>query len=213
MMITQGNNAMRMIGFNLRQSGAIELAPLDPGLPVGQRVYNFNDFYTGNGGGAWTPGLIVEGTDGGTNPDTLTLSFENRANAVTRDCLGNTTAVATRVQSTFSVSGSSLQCLGSGNANAQPIADNVEDFQVWYWVQAGTGPTATQIRRTADQVGAAGGWTNVVAVEICLQIRGEFQNVPITGGTYVNCRDVSTPRDNRLRQVFRSTFNLRNQEL
>jgi hypothetical protein len=85
---------------------------------------------------------------------------------------------------------------------------------VWYWVQAGTGAAATQIRRDASQVVAAGGWANVAAVEVCLQIRGEINDNPvISGSTYTNCRGVSTARDGRLRQVLRSTFNLRNQEL
>lgn len=208
-MIAQGNNAMRLVAFHLRQSGAIEVQPIDPALPPGDRRYTFSDAFNGNNGA----GLVVQGTEGGAGPDTLTISYENRGAAITRDCLGQQTAAGLpRVQNRFSLTNNTLDCLGSGNANAQPVADNVEDFQVLYWVQQGAAPNQTQFRRQADQVVAAGGWANVVAVDVCLQMRGEMSNHPVIAGTtFLNCRDGNTAHDGRQRQIFRSTLYLRNQ--
>ncbi len=208
-MITQGNNAMRLIGQTLRQSGAIELVPLDATQPLGSRQYVFSNDFTGVGG----TGFVMQGTEGGTSgTDTLTVSYQNRTDDTTRDCLGNTTpAGLNRVENLFSVNGTELRCLGSGNATPQPVVDNLEDFQVLYWVQTGTGAAATQIRRAADQVVAAGGWNNVVAVDVCLQLRGEVSNHPIiAGSTFTNCQEAATAHDGRMHQVFRSTFDLRN---
>jgi type IV pilus assembly protein PilW len=209
LMMAQGSNAMRLMAQQLRQSGAIELTPIDPAQPPASRQYLFSNIYTGVGGA----GLTLSGTEGGAAPDDLTVSFENRGNNVTRDCLGNTTAAgAGAIQSAFSVVGTDLQCLGSGNVVPQPIAENVEDFQVLYWVQQGVAPAQTQIRRNASQVVAAGGWNSVVAVDVCLQMRGELTDHPIiAGSTFVNCREVATAQDGRLHQVFRSTIYLRNQ--
>ena len=208
LMVSQGNNAMRMIGQLLRQAGAVELIPIDATQPVGSRQYLFSNAFTGVNAG----GLAIQGTEGAASPDTLSIAFENRGDEMSRDCLGNATTAAGRVQSQFSVTGTNLNCLGSGNANAQPVTENVEDFQVLYWVQQGVAPNQTQIRRTASQVVAAGGWNNVVAVDVCLQLRGDIATHPvISGSTYINCREVSTAHDGRLHQIFRSTFQLRNQ--
>ena len=209
MLVAQGNNALRLMGFMVRQSGAIEIAPVDPAAAPGNRIYMFSDQFNGNNGG----GLVVEGTEGGTGPDTLTISYENRGAQITPDCLGAPTAAGLpRVQNRFSVNGTTLECLGSGSTTAQGVADEVEDLQVQYWVRQGVAAAATVVRRQADQVVAAGGWANVVAVEICLQMRGLSTGNPVpSGSTFLNCRGVATAHDGRQRQVFRTTLDLRNQ--
>lgn len=208
-LIAQGNHATRLIGFHLRQGGAIEIAPVDPAAPPGGRLYQFSDLFNGNDG----TGRVVEGDEGGSAPDALTISYEVRSNEVTRDCLGAPTAAGLpRVQNRFFVDGDRLQCQGSGGGAAQPVADNVEDFQVWYWVQQGVAPALTLVRREAGQVVAAGGWANVVAVEICLQLMGDIQGLPaVAGASFLNCQDASTPQGGRQRQVLRSTLHIRNQ--
>lgn len=211
MMISQGNNVMRLLGFSLRQAGAIELVPIDSAIPFEKQQFLFSNAFTGS---------VVEGIEGGAAPDTLTAAQEARAgNTVIRDCLGAAPATA-RVQSSFSVVGTNLLCQGSGNPNPvsnvpQPIAENVEDFQIFYWVQTGAGAATTQQRMNATQVVAAGGWTiNIVAVDVCLQLRGDQTGHPvIASNTFVNCQGSTTARDGRLHQVFRSTFKLRNQSL
>lgn len=207
-LISQGNNLMRLISFHLRQSGAIELTPIDPLIAPGDRHYMFSDLFTGNN----AAGFVVQGVEGGSSaPDSMTISYENRGDTVSRDCLGATTAAGlARIQNHFEFADTPprLTCLGSGSATAQPVAENVEDFQVWYWV-APTG--ATRIRRQADQVVAAGGWINVVAVEVCLQMRGEMRHPVISGSKYINCRGTATDNDGFQHQILRSTFQLRNQ--
>lgn len=216
LMISQGNNAIRMLSFHIRQAGALEIAAVNPALPLAERQYTFSDLYST----ITAADTAVQGTEGGgVNPDQLVVSYQNRGGAVTRDCLGanvDATATPARVQNTFRVVGTNLMCLGSGNAQEQPVAENVEDFQVFYWVQTGTGATATQIRRTADQVIAAGGWNSavavVVAVEVCLQLRGEQTGHPIVAGsTFANCQGATTAQDGRMHQMFRNTFYMRNQ--
>ena len=113
-LISQGNNVMRLISFHLRQSGAIELTPVDPLLSPGDRYYMFSDLFTGNN----AAGLVVQGEEGGsTAPDTLDISYENRVDDrgtpsdvdddvhVSRDCLGaETAATLTRIQNHFEFS-------------------------------------------------------------------------------------------------------------
>lgn len=213
LMVSQGNNAMRLIGFYLRQTGTIELLPSDPAAAVGARLFEFSNLFDGVNG----TGFAVQGTEGGAAPDTLTISQENRGGAVTRDCLGAASPVGVnRVQTAFTVTTTAgvttLNCLGSGNAISQPVAENVEDFQVMYWVQTGTGAAATQQQMNATQVQAAAAWNNVIAVNVCLQVRGEQTGNPVIAGTtFANCQGGSTARDARLHQVFRSTYNLRSQ--
>jgi type IV pilus assembly protein PilW len=207
LMISQGNNAMRLLGSSLRQAGAIEVTPVDSASPVGEQLFLFSNAFAG---------MVVQGTEGGAAPDTLITAQEGRAgNTVIRDCLGAITAAA-RIQNTFTVVGTNLRCLGSGNATEQPIAENVEDFQVFYWVQIGAGAATTQQRMNATQVVAAGGWNNpvspIVAIDVCLQLRGDQAGHPVAAGsTFINCQGTNTVRDSRLHQVFRSTFKLRNQ--
>lgn len=202
-MIYQGNNAMRLLGLNLRQAGAIELVSVDPASPAVEQLFLFSNDFTGS---------VVQGAEGGVTADTLVMGQERRTgNTVIRDCLGASTTAA-RIQSTFSVVGTNLRCLGSGNVLDQPVADNVEDFQVFYWMQTGAGTALSQQRMNATQVAAAGAWNNIVAVDVCLQLRGDQTGHPVVAGsTFVNCQGTNTVRDGRLHQVFRSTFKLRNQ--
>lgn len=210
LMISQGNNAMRLISWQLRPAGAIELAPLNNGVAAVEQQFMFSNQFDGVNGA----GFVLQGTEGGAAADSITIAQENRGAAVTRDCLGAASpGGVNRVQAAFSVVGTNLLCAGSGNPNTpQPVAENVEDLQVFYWVQTGAGATATQQRMNAIQVGAATAWNNIVAVDVCLQLRGEQAgHAIVAGSTFVNCQGTNTVRDGRLHQVFRSTFRLRNQ--
>ena len=211
---------MRLIEYSIRQSGAAEL---EQPLGVGTNV-SLGDF-TMRGATA-TADQIVSGVEGGANPDRLTVSYQHRSNAVTRDCLGNAPtlpagATTERIDNTFSVNTTELRCLGqrgSDGTNIAPaqalVGDNnntnteiqVEDFQVWYWVQNLAGNQ--QRRVTQTDVAANGGWPAVTAVEVCLQLRGIRVDYP--SGNFSNCRGVSTANGGRLHQLFRGTYKLRN---
>lgn len=217
---TAGTLTMRLIEYSIRQSGAAEL---EQPLGVGTNV-NLGDF-TMRGATA-AADQIVSGVEGGANPDSLTVSYQHRSNAVTRDCLGNAPtipagATTERIDNTFSVATTELRCLGqrgSDGANIAPaqalVGDNnnntteiqVEDFQVWYWVQNLTGDQQRRITQT--DVAANGGWPAVTAVEVCLQIRGIRTDYP--SGNFTNCRGASTANGGRLHQLFRGTYKLRN---
>lgn len=210
---TAGNLALRLIGASVRQAGAAELdQPSGQNTPV-----MFADFT--QRADAADAAQIVSGTEGGTStPDTLVVTYQHRGANVTRDCLGAApTSNLVRIQNTFSVSTVELRCTGSVNTSAPQalVGDNsqqttevaVEDFQVWYWV---TNAAGTQQRRfTATDVPANGGWGFVVAVEVCLQLRGIRTDFP-TSGTFANCQGTTTTADGRLHQLFRNTFVLRN---
>ncbi len=209
-----GNTAMRLIATTLRQAGAAELDQAAVGAPVSfgdltMRASNSSD-------------QLVFGTDGGAGAsDTLTVSYQHKDQAVTRDCLGNSPGAATpeRIDNLFSVVQVELRCVGTrsnGTAieaaqalvgdNAEPNTQiAVEEFQVFYWVINAAGQ---QRRVTAANVPANGGWPAVDAVEVCLQLRGTGTTYPTAN--FNNCRDASVANGGRLHQVFRGTYKIRN---
>lgn len=211
-----GLTAMRLIGASIRQAGSIELEQTggtNTGVAFGdleQRAEN---------------GQLVIGTDGGgTDPDTLTVYYQHRVVAgvdagVTRDCLGNSPgANAVRIRNDFAVTQVELRCTGSVNPAAPQalVGDNdrptaevaVEDFQTWYWVEPGLMPGSQQ-RVTAGGVAALGGWSQVRAVEVCLQLRGTRADYPV-GGQFTNCQGAQVDLDGRLHQTFSGTYMMRN---
>jgi hypothetical protein len=168
---------------------------------------------------------FVSGEDGGgTNPDTLTVSYQHRVfggvdAGVTRDCLGNSPgANAVRIDNLFAVTQVELRCTGSVNPAAPQalVGDNdrptaevaVEDFQVWYWVEPVL-VLGSQQRVTADSVATLGGWGQVRAVEVCLQLRGTRADYPV-GGQFTNCQGAQVDLDGRLHQTFSGTYMIRN---
>lgn len=206
---TAGNTTLRLIAYTIRQAGAVEI---DQSGGVNTPVM-FGD----SNNRAVNGDQLVSGTEGGVNPDGLTVSYQHRADGVTRDCLGATPAAGApiRIDNTFSVTQVELRCAGSVNPGAPQalIGDNgrpnediaVEDFQVWYWMQNAAGQ---QRRVTQTDVAANGGWPNVEAVEVCLQLRGVRADYPVT--TFTNCREAATASGGQLHQVFRGTYKLRN---
>ena len=199
----QANQAMRQITDALRQAGAFEIVPYAPG---GTTVLNEIQFNLGDPTSATAPSVLTGQNDTGSatiKPDTVTVFYQNRAAAVTRDCLGNSvTGLGTQIQSTYSVASGNLQCLGV-NAGAQPVAANVEDLQLQYLEVTG----ANSQWRTAA---AVANWNAVVAVNVCLQVRGDVNHGGLLTGNYVNCAGTSTAHSNNLRLVLRQTVQLRN---
>ena len=191
------SNAMRVIGHQLRQTGARRLADANGGNVI------FNPSYQG-----LTPPtnfLILTGTDGASNgSDTLSISLDVDPAVDARDCLGQTPA-GTAITSTFSVSAGELRCLGSAaSATTQAIVEGVEDFQVWYGVRSLTG-----LRYVA--AGAVTNWDTVEAVQVCLRLVGEVRGNPTVTATTPGCiAGQSIASDGRIRRVFQQVFNLRN---
>lgn len=196
----QASLVMRQIGFAVRQAGAFEPVPADPTAAPASQVFHLAAL------GTPAPN-VLSGIDGPSGAaDEFTAWFTNRGNAVTRDCLGNAAAVGANIPNRFFLVGTDLRCEGVAGNPPQPIARNVEDFQVRYLTQAGAG----WIWQTATQVAAAGAWNNVVALEVCVQLRGDVNHGAALVGNYTNCAGVITPQSNFYRVALRQVFQLRN---
>ncbi|MFT4065358.1 PilW family protein [Paraburkholderia sp.] len=95
-----------------------------------------------------------------------------------------------------------LYCDGNGNAgSAQPLVEGVERVRLRYWL-AGAPVAIDASAVPADQ------WTNIVAVDLCVIVRGAPQG---QRSRYVDCDGVSTlGTDLRPRQAFSRRVALRN---
>jgi type IV pilus assembly protein PilW len=95
-----------------------------------------------------------------------------------------------------------LYCEGSGKVgSAQPMVEGVERVQIRYWLaNASSAVDASAV--TADQ------WANVVAVDLCVLVRGTPQG---ERSRYIDCDGVSVlGTDLRPRQTFSRRVALRN---
>lgn len=214
-----GATAMRLIGASIRQAGSAELIQVG-GANTGVQFGNLGQ----RAAGVASDQLVSGADGGGANPDTLIVSYQHRVVAgvdagVTRDCLGNSPGnAAVRIDNTFAVTQVELRCTGSVNPaapqalvgdNTRPNADvAVEDFQAWYWVEPVLVPGSQQ-RVTAAGVAGLGGWGQVRAVEVCLQLRGTRADYPV-GGQFTNCQGAQVNLDGRLHQTFSGTYMIRN---
>lgn len=202
----QAAYALRVIGMQIRQAGALETVPDDPA--VGGQPFTFIDPLPAT--------VTINGTEGAANaPDTLTIGFQAPAlGAFARDCNGATLPVAgpgaapTNVPSIFSVNVPTNELRCQGRSTTQPVLSNVVDFQVNYRVNVGT-TAAPQFRIfTAAQMAAPPSWNQVRAIEICIDMQGD-ETTPDAGITYTNCQGVAAARNNRVHFVSRNVFELR----
>jgi type IV pilus assembly protein PilW len=105
-----------------------------------------------------------------------------------------------------SVSGSTgepeLYCEGSGKAgSAQPLVEGVERLRVRYWL-------ANSLSSVDASAVAADQWAKIVAVDLCVLVRGAPQG---QRSRYVDCDGVSVlGTDSRPRQAFSRQVALRN---
>lgn len=207
-----GRNAMEALGKAIRQAGFV----LDVDQPMA--------------------GDPMVGTDSaGALPDTLTISHDpawvadatvppNPVKGSELNCEGvqvtsNNTpdpitgvrpANTNTVNYAFSVAGGQLLCKADTSNPAvggKVVADNIEDMQITYGIGNGaeivqkyvTAPTATE-------------WAHVNAVRISLLVRGPSAGlVPGNSQTYFYNGANVTSTDGHLRQVYTSTFTVRNQ--
>jgi type IV pilus assembly protein PilW len=95
-----------------------------------------------------------------------------------------------------------LYCVGSGNAgSAQPLVEGVERLRLRYWL-GGAADAVNASAVPADQ------WMNVVAVDVCVLVRGAPQE---QRSKYVDCDGATTlGSDSRPRQAFSRRVALRN---
>ena len=144
-----------------------------------------------------------------------------------RNCVGapGNSSTDQRVESifTFDSTKNELQCGGNGTA-AQPIAQNVAQFQVTYMVQTtdAAGNTTVQYTKGSDMPAAAtdSRWRRVQGVQVCLVLYGSEPIDMPAGSSYTDCAGTSVnmttltgERKNRMHLLFRNTYQLRSQGL
>jgi type IV pilus assembly protein PilW len=225
----QAAYAFRVIGQQVRQAGSIKLnLAFSKGaaetVDAADLVAFETDFVRAT--------ATILGKDApGANEYRLKLGYQNypeptfpsaASKSLFKDCLGEHPSDIV-IQSGFilvkaaGAATGELKCAGSNNT-VQPIISKVADFQVRYLVQGGTGTGAPTIQySTATEVvsaGAANQWPTVFGVEVCLELVGD-ETINTTSTTYRDCGwksgDAEKDRGNRLRMVFRNTYQLRSQ--
>lgn len=226
----QASSAMRVIGLQLRQAGSLYLNPnptnaASGNVPTAPVAFETVVPASGAANGFDPSTNTLGGTD---TPDTLTVGYRRytesvhtsaAAQALARNCVGGPaeTSGDQRVESVFQLDGTDLRCAGNGNA-AQPIAQNVANFQVRYLRQDLAEPGNAKIRYvTAVDVDI---WAQVQAVEVCLVLFGTEPIDMPAGSTYTDCNgaavDMTTltgTRARRMHIMFRNVFQMRSQGL
>lgn len=229
----QASFVMRVIGQQLRQAGSLYLNP-DPIGGASQDVLSAVVFETkadarGSGNAFKQDDTLTGGND------TFTTGFRRYQDNVffadnatssdigtdflMRNCVGAPANAKTdeRIESIFSYSNEALRCAGNGAA-AQPIAQNVAQFQVGYFEQtlSATGTTVQYRNKSTDVVN----WRAVQGVQVCLVLYGSESIDMPAGSSYTDCNGTSVnmttltgERKNRMHLLFRNTFQLRSQGL
>lgn len=223
--------------------------------------------FTNIGGAASTSALTCAHTAASVGPDSISIAYEaDRFNTVATgsgiptDCIGNSIGASTfnftrsdeatagsvsvyqaenrfYVGTTAVIITPSLYCKGNGNANAQPLVENVENLQFRYGVvnpasvdvtyitvtptftttQVVGYLTAHEVDNNGTLTGAAGStdrWNAVKTVRICVVVRSETEILDsLASARYLDCNDtlVTNPPDRRMRRAFSTTVVLRNQ--
>jgi type IV pilus assembly protein PilW len=156
--------------------------------------------------------IPVFGTDGGgAGSDTFSVSYTwpndgslagNCSNTTNADTLANG---ARRVVSSFSVDGNNQLLCGDGKNSPQPIAANVLEMRVRYLSVNDTGAV------TYQKAASVTDWTSVAAVEVCLEMQGDYIQAPEQTNV-PNCQDATTRtiNDGRIHRILKQTFYLRN---
>lgn len=235
----QGAHILRTFGQQLRQAGSLYLNPDPTGSAstdvLSAVVFEIKAEAHDGGNSFGQQDTIVGGVD------TLTLGFrryqdnvffaDNATSSVigtdflARNCVGapGNTSTDQRIESIFTFADNNLQCGGNGAA-AQPIAQNVAQFQVTYLVQTVAGGTGTTVQylKGSDMPAAADDptWRRVQGVQVCLVLYGSESIDMPAGSSYTDCADnnvdmttLASPRKNRMHLLFRNTFQLRSQGL
>lgn len=240
----QAAYAMRTIGMQLRQSGSLILdlnpngATADTAGSMALVPVGFVAKVGAAGGGLGTFDPSANMLSGTATPVSLTVGYL-RASAplfpdgteqyIGRNCMGgpaDTNTTDQRLESIFTLSNNELRCSGNGLA-AQPLVQNVANFQVRYLLQDSTTPGDPKIRYvTANNVSDINGdgqpdWHRVQAVEVCLVLYGnEAIDMP-SGASYTDCDGTTQismtaltgARARRMHITFRNVFQLRSQGL
>lgn len=144
-------------------------------------------------------GTAMTGTNG--TRDSITVQFAAQEGGET-GCTGIAVAAGAAVTYAFAVNDSrQLTCQG------QPVADNIEDMQVVYGIDANKDGIIESYKAapTVDE------FPQVAAVRVNLLVRGPSVQAATGSQTYTFNGAGVTKTDGFLRQVYASTFTVRNQ--
>ncbi|RYF02013.1 MAG: prepilin-type cleavage/methylation domain-containing protein [Comamonadaceae bacterium] len=222
----QAAHAFRVMGQQIRQAGSLplNLATEDPADPVAFETkagdFDVNDALRGIDKPKTDQYAITVRYSIASEPVYIEESLQ-------RDCLGQN-PVNMVAQSAFTLhvdpkdpTKRNLRCQGSGTSDgsAQPVVQNVANFQVRYQLQAHSASTGSPVIRYVNAETVGNNWPNVSAVEVCLVLYGnEAIDVP-EDTTYIDCDNVTAvditqlpaPRTRRTHMVFRNVYRLRSQ--
>ncbi|WP_287918325.1 PilW family protein [Comamonas sp.] len=144
----------------------------------------------------------------------------NKKASLLRNCLGESGS-DTLIQSHFVLRDNKLLCAGTGDA--QPIVDNVANFQTRYLLQ--TSPHGDPKMQYVNAATVGNQWNNVFAIEVCLVLYGNevidmpagssYSDCPAADGSIaeINMTTLGAPRTRRIHKTFRTVFQLRSQGL
>lgn len=232
----QAAYAFRVIGQQIRQAGSLELSltpSIAPAASDANAAMTPVAFDPPDPTGARPPFSRASSTLVADTTPSFTVGYQNYTETITpaapastpisssllRDCLGQNPALAASgslgatpvISSKFqrNTSTNELACVGAGGTS-QPVIGNLTDMQVRY-VQQAPNTTNLQYLNAADVIaGAAGTWSNVYGVEVCLELTGT-EPAPTASATYTNCSGVSTSYGDRIKMVFRNLYQIRSQ--
>lgn len=237
----QGAYILRVLSQQLRQTGSLYLNP-DPAGGTSTDVLSPVAFeIKADAVGSGNSFVQEESLSGaGTSVTTAFRRYQDNVfladNATSttigtdflaRNCVGapGNSSTDQRVESifTFDSTKNELQCGGNGTA-AQPIAQNVAQFQVTYMMQTtdAAGNTTVQYVKGSDMPAAATDpkWRRVQGVQVCLVLYGSEPVDMPAGSSYTDCAGTSVnmttltgERKNRMHLLFRNTYQLRSQGL
>ncbi|MDB5934947.1 MAG: hypothetical protein JWQ01_2291 [Massilia sp.] len=208
-----GRNAMDILGKAIRQAGF----QLDVDQAFVATALVGTD-YGGTGAAAQADTLSVQHDPAwiadATNPakgqevdcEGTQIASDNAVNGTTGTRPVNTQLV----RYAFSVNGGRLLCKADDSNPAvggSVVADNIENMQIQYGIGNGS-ETITKYTATPDAVD----WQHVTAVRVSLLVRGPSPNqTPNNTQKYTYNGVEETSTDGHLRQVYTSTFTVRNQ--
>ncbi|ORU90201.1 MAG: hypothetical protein A6F71_04335 [Cycloclasticus sp. symbiont of Poecilosclerida sp. M] len=92
---------------------------------------------------------------------------------------------------------------------ARELIEGVENMQIKYGVDT-TGDDIIDVYQTANDVGAAANWGNVISAEISLLVETQADNLTTDKLIYTYNGATVTSPDNRLRRVFTTVVGIRN---
>jgi len=178
-----GRNALEMMGTVIRQAG-----------------------YRADADVAFA-GTALAGADGATDSITVQFDAQEGVDGET-DCAGTDFDAGELVTYAFEVvNGPDFAVNGSRQltCQGQPVADNIEDMQITYGIDANKDGIIESYTATPANFG------QVAAVRVNLLVRGPSANVATGSQTYTFNGAEVTKTDGFLRQTYSTTFTVRNQ--